>query len=45
MILDVALLKRKTAGRAVRVGIVGAGATGRATALPENSEFQAVPLR
>jgi predicted homoserine dehydrogenase-like protein len=33
MILDTALLERERAGRPVRVGMVGAGATGRAIAL------------
>jgi len=33
MILDTALLEREAAGRPVRVGMVGAGATGRAIAL------------
>lgn len=33
MILDTALAERETAGRPVRVGMVGAGATGRAIAL------------
>jgi predicted homoserine dehydrogenase-like protein len=33
MIVDTALLERENAGRPIRVGIIGAGATGRAIAL------------
>src|SRR5215468_11232074 len=33
MIVDIALLERESSGRPIRVGMIGAGATGRAIAL------------